>query len=299
MLLWALCGILTLTVLILAVRLVLLRRDIRDLGEEIDARLEADTNVGLDSSSQDRQVRALAARLDGALKTLRMEQLRYRQGDREVKEAVTNISHDLRTPLTAICGYLELLEQEEQTENTARYLALIRGRTQAMKDLTEELFSYSLTAAGEDALQLELVDLGAAVEESMASFYEAFTGRGILPQVMLPEDKVLRLLDPAALSRVLGNILNNALKYSDGDLEVRLTKDGTLVVSNTASALSEVEVGRLFDRFFTVEAARNSTGLGLSIAKLLTERMGGSITSRYEAGRLSILLEFPMDVEAI
>lgn len=299
MLLWALCGILTLTVLILAVRLVLLRRDIRDLGEEIDARLEADTNVGLDSSSQDRQVRALAARLDGALKTLRMEQLRYRQGDREVKEAVTNISHDLRTPLTAICGYLELLEQEEQTENTARYLALIRGRTQAMKDLTEELFRYSLTAAGEDALQLELVDLGAAVEESMASFYEAFTGRGILPQVMLPEDKVLRLLDPAALSRVLGNILNNALKYSDGDLEVRLTKDGTLVVSNTASALSEVEVGRLFDRFFTVEAARNSTGLGLSIAKLLTERMGGSITSRYEAGRLSILLEFPMDAEAI
>lgn len=299
MLLWALCGILTLAVLILAVRLVLLRRDIRDLGEEIAVRLETDTNVGLDSSSQDRQVRALAARLDGALKTLRMEQLRYRQGDREVKEAVTNISHDLRTPLTAICGYLELLEQEEKTENTARYLALIQGRTQAMKDLTEELFRYSLTAAGEEALQLELVDLGAAVEESMASFYEAFTGRGILPQVMLPEDKVLRLLDMAALSRVLGNILNNALKYSDGDLEVRLTKDGTLAVSNTASALSEVEVGRLFDRFFTVEAARNSTGLGLSIAKLLTERMGGSITSRYEAGRLSILLEFPMDVEEL
>ena len=98
---------------------------------------------------------------------------------------------------------------------------------------------------------------------------------------------------------MLGNILNNALKYSDGDLEVRLTKDGTLAVSNTASALSEVEVGRLFDRFFTVEAARNSTGLGLSIAKLLTERMGGSITSRYEAGRLSILLEFPMDVEEL
>ena len=299
MLLWALCGLLALTILILAVRLILLRRDIRDLGEEIDARLEADTNVGLDSGSQDRQVRALAARLDGALKTLRKEQLRYRQGDREVKEAVTNISHDLRTPLTAICGYLELLEQEEKTENTARYLALIRGRTQAMKDLTEELFRYSLTAAGEEALQLELVDLGAAVEESMASFYEAFTGRGILPQVMLPEDKVLRLLDMAALSRVLGNILNNALKYSDGDLEVRLTKDGTLAVSNTASALSEVEVGRLFDRFFTVEAARNSTGLGLSIAKLLTERMGGSITSRYEAGWLSILLEFPMDVEEL
>lgn len=297
MLLWALCGVLVLTILVLAVRLVLLRRDIRDLGEEIGVKLEADTNVGLDCGSQDRQMRALAAQLDGALKTLRREQLRYRQGDREVKEAVTNISHDLRTPLTAICGYLELLEQEEQTENTARYLALIQGRAQAMKELTEELFRYSLTASGEGELQLELVDLGAMVEESMAAFYEAFTGRGIMPQVTFPEDKVLCLLDPAALSRVLGNILNNALKYSDGDLEVLLTETGTLVISNTAPELSEVEVGRLFDRFFTVEAARNSTGLGLSIAKLLTERMGGTIMSRYEAGRLSILLEFPLETE--
>ena len=301
MLLWALCGILAVTAAALAVRLILLRSDLKRLGRDFSRRLSEDTNVGLDSGGQDREVRALAAQLDGQLKILRREQLRYQQGDREIKEAVTNISHDLRTPLTAICGYLELLEQEEQTENTentARYLSLIRGRTQAMKDLTEELFRYSLTAAGEETLQPETVDLGAAVEESMASFYEAFTGRGICPQVVLPEGKVLRRLDAAALSRVLGNILNNALKYSDGDLAVQLTSGGTLTVSNRASALSEVAVGRLFDRFFTVEAARNSTGLGLSIAKLLTERMGGTITAQYEAERLSILLEFPMDAEA-
>lgn len=190
------------------------------------------------------------------------------------------------------------MEQEEQTENTARYLSLIRGRTQAMKDLTEELIPLLADRCRDETLQPETVDLGAAVEESMASFYEAFTGRGICPQVVFPEGKVLRRLDAAALSRLLGNILNNALKYSDGDLAVQLTSGGTLTVSNRASALSEVAVGRLFDRFFTVEAARNSTGLGLSIAKLLTERMGGTITAQYEAERLSILLEFPMDAEA-
>lgn len=297
MLLWALCGVFAITAIMLAVRLMLLRRDIGKLNADVSERLAEDTNVGLDSGSRDRQVRALAAQLDAQIKTLRREQLRYRQGDREVKEAVTNISHDLRTPLTAICGYLELLEPEEKTENTARYLTLIQGRVQAMKGLTEELFRYSLTAAGEDELRPELVDLGAAVEESIASFYEAFTGQGIVPRVTLPEVRVIRRLDTAALSRILGNILNNALKYSGGDLEVWLTESGMLSFSNAAPELSEVAVGRLFDRFFTVEAARNSTGLGLSIAKLLTERMGGSITAQYAQGKLSILLEFSAEPE--
>lgn len=293
MLLLALCGVLTLAVLILAVRLFLLRQDIRALGRDVEARLEADTNVGLDSGSQDKQIRALAAQLDAQFKTLRREQLRYRQGDQELKEAITNISHDLRTPLTAICGYLELLEQEETTEAVSRYLGLIRGRAMSMKQLTEELFRYSLTASGEEELRLETVDMNAAVEESVASFYGVFTGRGITPQVRLPRERVLRPLDPAALNRILGNILNNALKYSRGDLEITLTESGTLTFANAAPDLSEVEVGRLFDRFFTVEAARNSTGLGLSISKILTERMGGKILARYDRGKLCICLCFP------
>lgn len=293
MLLWVLCGVLVLTVLALTARLILLRRDIRELGGNIRARLEEDTNVGLDCGSQDREVRALAAQLDGQLKILRREQLRYRQGDQELKEAITNISHDLRTPLTAICGYLELLEQEETSEAVFRYLGLIRGRAMSMKQLTEELFRYSLTASGEEELRLEAVDMNAAVEESVASFYGAFTGRGIEPRVTLPQARVLRKLDPAALNRILGNILNNALKYSGGDLEITLTESGMLTCSNAAPDLSEVEVGRLFDRFFTVEAARNSTGLGLSIAKILTERMGGEIQAQYDRGRLCMRLCFP------
>lgn len=296
MLLWGLCGILAVTATVLAIRLALLRSDLKELSRDFSLRLSEDTNVGLDSGSQDRQIRELAERLDEQLKLLRRERLKYQQGDLELKEAVTNISHDLRTPLTAICGYLELLEQEDQSEHAARYLTLIEGRVQAMKLLTEELFRYSLTAAGEEPLQLKAVDLRAAVEESVASFYGAFTGRGIVPQVRLPEKKVMRRVDSAALSRVLGNILNNALKYSGGDLEIVLEEDGTLLFSNAAPELSEVQVGRLFDRFFTVEAARNSTGLGLSIAKILTERMGGTVLAQYDQGRLCISLCFPEQI---
>ena len=132
-----------------------------------------------------------------------------------------------------------------------------------------------------------------AVEEALLSFYGALEGRDIEPQVRLPEEKVERLLDPAALSRVLGNILTNALKYSAGDLEVTLEERGRLTFSNAAPGLDPVTAGRLFDRFYTVEAARNSTGLGLSIAKELTQRMGGSIGAALHSGTLTVWVEFP------
>ena len=107
----------------------------------------------------------------------------------------------------------------------------------------------------------------------------------------LPEEKVERLLDPAAVNRVLGNILTNALKYSAGDLEVTLEESGRLTFSNSAPGLDPVAAGRLFDRFYTVEAARNSTGLGLSIAKELTQRMGGEMGAELHGGTLTVWLK--------
>ena len=99
-------------------------------------------------------------------------------------------------------------------------------------------------------------------------------------------------MDAAALRRIFDNILSNAVKYSDGDLTIRLWPDGTVSFSNSTPSLSRVQAEHLFDRFYTVETARNSTGLGLSIAKLLTEKMGGTITAEYENGRLQICIAF-------
>ena len=288
-----LIGVLALVCLALLWHIVWMRRSLREITAELEEKLGADTNTLLSVSSSDAAVRALAANLNVQLRTLRRERRRLQSGDRELREAVTNISHDLRTPLTAICGYLELLKQEPQSEAAARYLALIAGRTRAMKQLTEELFRYSVVLAGEEGLHLEPVSLNGALEESLASFYSALNERGITPEIAIPETPVVRQLDRTALSRILGNILSNALKYSDGDLSVTLLGTGELSFVNTALALDEVQVGRLFDRFYTVESARNSTGLGLSIARLLTERMGGAITADYERPRFRICLVFP------
>lgn len=126
----------------------------------------------------------------------------------------------------------------------------------------------------------------------MLSFYGAMREKGIEPEIHLPEKPLVRELDAAALNRVFSNIISNALKYSEGDFSLSMEADGCITFSNTAKTLDPVAVGRLFDRFYTVEAGRNSTGLGLSIAKLLTERMDGSIQAEYQEGKLRIRVIF-------
>ena len=289
---WVLAAGLALVALGLGIKVALLRHGIKALRQDLVERRGQDTNTLLSLPCRDRELRRLASALNQELRALRQERLRYQQGDKELKEAVVNISHDLRTPLTAISGYLQLLQGQDLPPDTRRYLEQIDNRAQAMKRLTEELFRYSVVVS-EEKLAREPVDLCRAVEEALLSFYGALEGRGIEPQVRLPEEKVERLLDPAALSRVLGNILTNALKYSAGDLEVTLEESGRLTFSNAAPGLDPVAAGRLFDRFYTVEAARNSTGLGLSIAKELTRRMDGSIGAALHGGTLTVWVEFP------
>lgn len=284
---------LALGILSLLLYLLSLRRSIREVAEELEEKLRTDTNTLISISTGDKAVRALAAQINRQLQALRRERLKLQSGNDELTAAVTNISHDLRTPLTAICGYLDLLEQEPQSEKSERYLAVIRERTEAMRSLTEELFRYSVITATADTLGRERVCVNDILEQSLAGFYGALSARGITPEIRMPEQAVVRELDAAALRRVFDNIIGNAAKYSGGDLAVSLLPDGTVTFSNSAPSLSRVQAGRLFDRFYTVEAAWDSTGLGLSIARLLVERMGGAITAEYENGRLCIRTVFP------
>ena len=288
---WALVGISGCFNLILIVKICRIHKSIREIAAAFSDRLTTDTNTLIDISTRDRTVCCLAASINEQLRILRKQRHRYLSGDRELKEAVTNISHDLRTPLTAISGYLELLEREKKPPEAGRYLGLIKERTEVMKQLTEELFRYSVILSADEAMTTEPVNLNAVLEESIAAFYTALTERSITPVIEIPETAVIRHLNRTAVSRIFGNILSNVLKYSDGDLEIRMEMNGRITFTNTA-VLDEIQVGRLFDRFFTVEAARHSTGLGLAIAKTLAERMGGTIQAIYRNGRLSIGVYF-------
>lgn len=286
--------ILCIIILVQSVRLHLLRRSAREISDAFAEKISGDTNTVIDISSRDRYMRQLASSINKELKKLRSEHLRFQQGDWELKNAVTGISHDLRTPLTSICGYLDLLDKTEKSDEVSRYLKIIRNRTEALRQLTEELFLYSVFTSVSDGTPAEPLILNRVLEDSISGFYAALRQHGITPKIHLPETKVRRTLNRSALTRVIGNLISNALKYSDGDLVIELKETGEILFSNHAEKLDEVSAGRLFDRFYTVEtASSDATGLGLSIARALTEQMGGSILADFSDQVLSVTVLFP------
>lgn len=345
----SLCVIIPLSLAALLLKIHFLRKSCREISDGLSDILDKnfDTNALLTISSRDRDMCRFAALLNRQLARLRQEHLRYRNGDREIKEAITNISHDLRTPLTAISGYLELLTRDlsapgksgSPSPDVLRYLSILQNRTAAMKQLTEELFRYSVVLSREESV-LAPLSLNRVLEESIISGYAELNRHNITPVISLPQTPVIRNLDETLLTRIFDNILSNAMKYSGGDLEVTLTEEGRITFSNLAPGMTPVLAARLFDRYFTVESVvrqnsaskdktpgfsseasspandspgfhgspvnscnpanspcnssvGSSTGLGLSIARLLTERMGGTIDSACKNGRLYITVQFP------
>ena len=140
----------------------------------------------------------------------------------------------------------------------------------------------------------EPVILNRLLEDSLSALYALLKQNHITPEVTMPEKRISRMLNRNALCRVFENIISNAAKYSKGDLAITLDENGVITFSNYAPDLDEISTGRLFDRFYTVEtASANSTGLGLSIARALTEQMGGEISAQYDSGMLTVRVAFP------
>lgn len=289
------------TAAVLAVKVYRLKKGIRQTGDSLAAVLSEDTNMLISVTSDDRDVMYLASELNRQLRKLAEERHVYRQGDRELKEAVTNISHDVRTPLTAVCGYFDLLEKlwEKKTWNTEdmekaeRYFAVIRNRLDSINRLTEELFRYSVILSEDvSSLSCEKICLNSFLEESIIALYAVLEDRNIHPEIDITEKRIVVCADRGSVQRIFSNILGNAARYSDGDLYISLDDEGTVRFSNHAENLSQVQVNRLFDRFYTVEEGRKTTGLGLSIARTLVERNGGEIGAEYRNGMLTVTVSF-------
>lgn len=275
----------------LLLKIFYMRKAIREIKRGFSEKLYTDTNTPIMLSSHDKLVSSLANDINVELKELQKQKHRYIQGDKELKNAITNISHDLRTPLTTICGYLSLLDKEEKSEHIARQLSIIKNRTFALKQLVEELFRYTtIISDTENSVYTETV-INNVLEDCISSYYAIFKEKGITPNINLCEQKIVRSVDKTALLRIFNNIIDNAIKYSEGDLTISLFENEKIVFSNHTSDLNEIQIGKLFDRFYTVNTARKSTGLGLSIAKALIEKMDGNISADYSNNVLSIIIK--------
>ncbi len=281
-----------LIIVILLIRIITLKKSVREIGADFAARKSGDSNTQVTVSTRDRDICELATTLNETLEEIRKYYLLYHQGDKEVKDAIASLSHDIRTPLTAISGYLELLRGVEKSPEVEKYLMIIEERAKYMKNLAEEMFSYSVAVQSEEeTVELEDINLNKALEDCIMENYGAIQKKGLELEIDITEEKIVRQANLPGLQRVLANLVSNAIKYSDGDLRITMDESGTIIFSNKAENLSSVSVDKLFGRFYTVHNAQNSTGLGLSIAKHFVEKMGGTIYAEYEDKRLSIILK--------
>ena len=275
----------------LGAKVVLLRKNAGELAEGVKKRLSDPSNAGLAVTGADKEMSALRDALDEALGELNGARLRYEQGDAALKNALTYLSHDIRTPLTAVTGYLDLLDGATGEERE-RYLEIIREKTGELAELTDELMQYTTLAAGRGEEKPEALNLRATLESTLAAAYPLFKARGVTPVLFCPAGATV-YADKSAVCRVFENVVKNAAKYADGDLTVTADGDGNVRFVNRAQTLTPLQVGKLFDRYYTVAAGDGSMGLGLTSARFLMQRIGGRITAEKDGELLVVECALP------
>ena len=285
--LYSVIVVLSILVITLVLRVVTTNIEIRNIIRDLEDITEKDTNILLTTSSGDKSIKSLVDSLNKELKKLLSIKREYSKGVFDVKKSAENIAHDIRTPLTVIKGYVDLLEEEDLSEEGKKCLEIIKGRTRYMKEMTDELF-LSLSMKSRGVLSLSDIDAKSVLEEALVSFYNEFKKKGMTPSIITPNDKVILKADSKALYRVYSNIISNALKYGEGEFNVQMDEKGNTIFSNYAPNMDSVEANKLLDRYYTISDAKASSGIGLSISKEILQEMGGELKVRLDNKRLYI-----------
>ena len=285
--LYSVIVVLSILVITLLIRVVTTNIELKNITRELKEITEKDTNLLLSTSSGDKSIKILVDSLNKELKKLLSLKREYSKGIFDVKKSAENIAHDIRTPLTAIKGYVDLLEKEELSEEGRKYLEIIKGRVDYMKEMIDELF-LSLSMKSRGVLNLSNIDAKSILEEALVSNYKEFEKKGMTPSFITPNEKVIIKADSKALYRAYSNIISNALKYGEGEFKVEMDEKGNTIFSNLAPNMDSVEANKLLDRYYTISDAKASSGIGLSISKEILQEMGGELKVKLENQRLYI-----------
>lgn len=249
-------------------------------------------NRKINLSFFDKDIEKLAKEINEQIDLTNTASAEKKRTENELKQAIANISHDIRTPMTSILGYVQFLELEEITsKERAGYTAIVKNGALRLKALLEDFFELSIVESTEYPLRIERVTLNNLVLEVLVGFYEEFHQKGLEPIVQILEQDIQITADVSAVKRVIENLLINTIRHSQGNVILCLEQHDKLVqltISNPAPLLQEIDVAHLFDRFYKVDQTRTGkgTGLGLSIAKSLMMKMNGSLTGELKEGQL-------------
>ncbi len=278
--------------IVLIIKIIIIKIEINNIDACLQTIINTDTNALITLNSNDKALKKLAISLNKNLKALRKLGLEYKNGSGELKSSITNISHDLRTPLTAIKGYLELMDSSNLTTKQKSYLKIINSKVNDLTELTEQLFDFSKAIDIQNDIKKDSLCLNNILEDSISSFYVLFKEHNIIPKVIICNEKIVRSLNENMLKRIFENIISNAIKYGEDKISITLTSNGTIIFKNKTTSLDATSLEKIFARYYTVKNARKSNGIGLSIAKQLVELMGGNIKAHYKDNYLTIEISF-------
>ena len=225
--------------------------------------------------------------LNDYLKTLRQKEIKYQKHTSALEELITNMTHDIRTPLTVIKGYIELLEVDKKYNE--EYFQIMMKKTNELVNLTDDLFLYCKTNnLNKDYKENILVN--SVLEDTLLNFYPLIKDKKLEVKVNITTAKIRVLVNEDLLVRVLDNVFSNAIKYSKTFLLISLDDNGVIKISNDATNLNSVNVSKLFDKYYTVNSGSKSRGLGLAIARSLIEMTGGRMTYDFQNNILTMII---------
>lgn len=283
---------------VLGIRLFQIERQLHRITVQLDEHTEGKTEKKITVSLIDGHINELAAAINRSLKAQKELRTEVWRKDRQLKDSIANLSHDLRTPLTSILGYLQLFRSSDCPEEKGDdYLRIIDEKAHVLKTLINGLYELSVSDAHQ--FQEEELDLNLLLSDVLAGQYELFDQSGITLQVKLPDSPVQISGDRVACTRILQNLLNNTIRYANDSAEIALEKRDSLAflsICNSAPNLTQEDTEHLFDRFYTADQSRTGggTGLGLSIVKNLLLQMGGTIDASLNGRILCLMIQLPL-----
>lgn len=287
---------LSLLCLILAGTLIIRHRTAVRTAAEIREIRSTDTNR-LIHSSAGALPNELINEINAILKDLRQCEVEYQRKNHDLEQMMTNISHDLRTPLTSAMGYINMAgDTSLPDEERERSVRIAEKRMERLEELISSFFEFSRMISSGKVPEKEVLNLNAVLEESAVHYFDDYCARRRAIDIRGDTGRLLVSSNRNTLMRIFDNLISNALKHGSGDLIITVT-DGERAALSFENGLDDpgLDPRRIFDEFYTTDISRTrgNTGLGLAIAKQFTMLLGGEVSAECSSGRFRINIEFP------
>lgn len=287
--------ILIIVIIILLTYLFLYHNEVKHISKEIDNIKDLDSNTLIHSKYNLKNINNLIYKINNLLTESKNIKIDYGNKNKSLMKMMTNISHDLRTPLTSALGYIDIiLKTDLSEEEKKKDLNTIEKRLRRLEELISSFFEFSRIISTNKLPTLEKINLTSILEESVIVFYDDYKKNNRKILLDCNQRKIIINSNKMLLTRIFENLIGNAYKHSNSDLIIKVEKLNKVKIIFSNELLdNDVDIDRIFDEFYTLDISRTKegTGLGLAIAKEFTKQLNGNIYAEKHNNQLKIIIE--------